>query len=226
MVNFPKATIFNRRIPKQKFYDKLNISGQLEQQFIKEINTIWWKNKLSPETINVGAGKYVKEIEVIEINLKEQHVSKGIVEAVDKGIPYHIVFIARYKDLGQIWISFKEEIKNREGKFKVDTYYKTGWIKYDALSLEITGLDLDRVYENFLVQVAGGKLQMSLAGKQLTIKEAVQRAKEKERLESLIKTLENKIRNEKQYNIQVKLMGELRKAKEQLSNETEWSEAE
>ena len=108
----------------------------------------------------------------------------------------------------------------------MDTYYKTGWIKYDALSLEITGLDLDRVYENFLVQVAGGKLQMSLAGKQLTIKEAVQRAKEKERLESLIKTLKNKIRNEKQYNIQVKLMGELRKAKEQLSNETEWSEAE
>ena len=198
----------------------------MEQQFIREINTIWWKNKLSPETINVGAGKYVKEIEVIEINLKEQHVSKSIVEAVDKRIPYHIVFIARYKDLGQVWISFKEEIKNREGKFKVDTYYKTGWIKYDALSLEITGLDLDRVYENFLVQVAGGKLQMSLAGKQLTIKEAVQRAKEKERLESLIKTLENKIRNEKQYNIQVKLMGELRKAKEQLSNETEWSEAE
>jgi len=91
MVSFPKATIFNRRIPKQKFYDKLNISGQLEQQFIREINTIWWKNKLSPETINVGAGKYVKEIEVIEIDLKEQHVSKGIIEAVDKGIPYHII---------------------------------------------------------------------------------------------------------------------------------------
>lgn len=48
------------------------------------------------------------------------------------------------------------------------------------------------------------------------IKEAVLKAKEKELLESLTISLENKIKNEKQYNFQVKLAGELRKVKKQL----------
>ncbi len=226
MLNFPKSTVFNKRIPKQKFYDKLKVSGGLEQQFIKEVDSIYWKNKLSPETLNVSAGNQVKEIEIIEISLKQQNVSKSIIEAIDRGIPYHLVFILKYKNLAQVWISFKEESKSREGKFKVDSYYNTGWLRYDELSLDITGLDLDKVYENLLLKAAGGKLQLSTGNKRLTIKEAVQRAKDRERLEALIRSLENKIKNEKQYNIQVKLMGELRETKEQLTNEAKWSEAE
>lgn len=50
------------------------------------------------------------------------------------------------------------------------------------------------------------------------MKAAVSKAKDHEKLEIYIKNLETKIKNEKQYNRQVKLMGELRKAKVQLEN--------
>lgn len=215
MLDFPKSTVFNKRIPKQKFYDKLSVSSSLEQQFVKEIDTIYWKNKLSPETLNIGTGTNVTEIEVFEIVLKEQSISKNIIEVIDREIPYHLIFVLRYKDLGQIWISFKEDSKNREGKFKVDSYYKTGWLRYDDLSLKMEGLNLDKIYESFMLQVADGKLQMADGS---DIKEVVSKAKEQEKLEANIRKLETKIKNEKQYNRQVKLMGELRKAKAQFEN--------
>lgn len=215
MLDFPKSTLFNKRIPKQKFYEKLSVSTNMEKQFSKEVDTIYWKNKLSSETINVSAGINVSEIEVFEITVKEQNISKNIIEVIDREIPYHLVFVLRYKDLGQIWISFKEDSKSREGKFKVDSYYKTDWLKYDNLSLEINGLTLDKIYENFMLQVANGKLQVY---DDSDIKDAVAKAKEQEKLEAYIRNLETKIKNEKQYNRQVKLMGELRKARAQFEN--------
>lgn len=215
MLNFPKTTEFNKRIAKQKFYNKLKVSNALEQQFVKEIETIYWKNKLSAETLNVSSGTTVKEIEIIEINLRQQNISKNIIEIIDREIPYHIVFVLKYKGSAQIYISFKEDSKNRENKFKVNSYFKTEWLNYEDLSLEIIGLTLDKIYENFIIQIAGDKLRVE-NGKD--IKEAVLKAKEKELLESLTISLENKIKNEKQYNFQVKLAGELRKVKKQLKS--------
>ena len=98
-------------------------------------------------------------------------------------------------------------------KFKVNSYFKTEWLNYEELSLEIIGLTLDKIYENFFIQVAADRLQMEDG---TDIKEAVLKVKEKELLESLTISLENKIKNEKQYNFQVKLAGELRKVKKQL----------
>lgn len=213
MIDFLKSTNLNRRIAKQKFYEKLGVSNRLEQQFAKEIDTIYWKYKLSPETINISAGLKVTEIEVFEITLKEQSISKNIVEVIDREIPYHLVFVLKYKELGQIWISFKEDSKSREGKFKVDSYCKTDWLEYDELSLKIEGLNLDKVYEGFLLQVAREKLQFEDGS---DIKEAVTKAKEQDKLEAYINSLEIKIKNEKQFNRQVKLMGELREAQAQL----------
>ena len=213
MLEFPKSTVFDKRIPKQKFYEKLSVSRNMEQQFVKEIDTIYWKNKLSPETLNISAGTNVTEIEIFEVALKEQSISKNIIEVIDREIPYHLVFVIRYKDLGQIWISFKEDSKSREGKFKVDSYYKTEWLKYDELSLEIEGLNLDKIYENFMLQVAGEKLELIVNKEQVTVKEAVEKAKEVERIAAKIKVLENKLAKEKQFNEQVKLNNETRKLK-------------
>lgn len=213
MINLPDSTFYNKKVPKQKFYDKLSISKSLENQFIKEIDSIIWKNKISHETINVSKGKTVAEIEVFEINLKGPNISQSVIEFIDREIPYHLVFVLKYKDMGQICISYKEEKKNKEGKFKVDTFYKTEWQNFYELELYIEGLDLDKVYENFLVQIADGKLNTDDGTE---IKDAVEKNKEREKLEEYIKKLENKVKNEKQFNRQVTLMGELRKAKKQL----------
>lgn len=213
MLSFPKTTEFNKRIPKQKFYEHFTISNQLERQFIKEIETIYWKNKLSPETLNVSKGTYVTEIQVIEVFLKTLEISENLIKVIDREIPYHLVFILRYQDQAQIWIAYKENNKVKDDKFKVETYYKTDWQQYDSISLRIEGLNLDKIYENFLLQVAGPQLQIK---DNSTLKEAVVQTKETEKLEAYIDTLKTKIKKEKQFNQQIKLQAELREAQAKL----------
>ena len=215
MLDFPKSTIFNKRIAKQKVYDGLKISTSFEKQIIKEIDTIYWKNKLSSDTLNISEGKYVNEIEIFEITLKGDTISKNLIEFLDREIPYHIVKKKKKGDLGQIWVSLKEYNKNREGKFKVDTYFITCWLRYEDLSLKIDGLNLDKVYENFILQVSNGKIQIDDGE---NIKDAVDNAKMIEKLEKEEKRIDTRIRNEKQFNQQVQLMRELRNVKAKLKN--------
>ena len=89
-------------------------------------------------------------------------------------------------------------------------------MKYDELSLKLEGLDLDKINDNFLIQVAGEALESAVNNEQLTVKEAVERAKEIERITAKIKVFENKLKKEKQFNEQVKFNNEIRKLKKLL----------
>ena len=215
MLDFPPSTVFNKWVPKKKFYENLSISSRIEKQFVTEIESVYWTHKLSPETLNVSPGTRVTEIEVFEVNLKEQQVSNNLIATIDREIPYHLVFVLRYEGRAQLMISYKEESKSREDKFKVDSYYRTDWIDYEKLTLRIEGLDLDRIYENFISQIAGDDLNLEKAE---DIRDAVMIAKERDRLETYITKLEAKIRKEKQFNFQLELNQELRKAKEKLKD--------
>ena len=69
MLGLPKSTEFNRRIPKQKFYENLTVSPALKRIFVEQIRVIWWRNKLAATTMNLAAGETVTEIEVFEVCL-------------------------------------------------------------------------------------------------------------------------------------------------------------
>ncbi|HPH11323.1 MAG TPA: DUF4391 domain-containing protein [Thermotogota bacterium] len=213
MLAFPKSTLLDRSIPKQKFYLNLKASSSLERLFIDEVKSIRWMYKLAPDTFNIREGETVKEIEVLELSLKGSTISQEIVEAIDREIPYHLVFVMRYLDKGQIRISYKQDSKKKAGTFKVERYYTTDWIPYDDLTLPFDGLTMDRLYESFLLQVAGDRLQREAGD---DIQEAVEKDIQREKLERRIQKLENKIRNERQFNRQVGLMAELREAQAQL----------
>ena len=62
MLGLPKATEFNKRIPKQKFYENINVTTAMRRVFFEQINTIYWKNKIAPSTLNLEAGATVEEI--------------------------------------------------------------------------------------------------------------------------------------------------------------------
>lgn len=48
MLGLPKSTAFNKRIPKQKFYDKLTVSPALKRVFIEQVKSIHWRHKIAP----------------------------------------------------------------------------------------------------------------------------------------------------------------------------------
>ena len=68
MLGLPKSTEFNKRIPKQKFYENLDVSASLKKIFIEQVKSIYWKNKIAVSTMNLAAGNDVTELEGLEVN--------------------------------------------------------------------------------------------------------------------------------------------------------------
>lgn len=219
MIGLPKSTEFNRRIPKQKFYENISVSPTLKRVFIDQIKVIYWRNKVAATTMNLAAGATVTELEVFEIKLNGQQLDEAVLRQIDKEIPYHILFLLEYDGKYQAWTAYKEAAVTGSNAFKVGTYYHTDWLPEDELPLKVEGLSVDKVYENFVRQIAGDALRFE-EGKTESLKESVERDNRRQELEKQIAALQTKVHKEKQLNKQVQLNGELKKLKNELEKIT------
>ena len=217
MLGFPKSTEFGKRIPKQKFYENLNVSAALKRVFVEQIKVIYWRNKIAPSTINVAAGSEVTELEVFEVALNQKELDEDVLLQIDREIPYHILFVLSFADQYQAWIGYKEAASSGSNAFKVNGYYHTEWMREEKLQevLRIEGLSTDAVYENFVRQIAGKVLQGDSAE---TLKESVEKDERRKELEKQIAALQSKIRKEKQLNRQVELNADVKKIKRELEH--------
>lgn len=216
MLGLPKTTEFNKRIPKQKFYEHINVTPALRRIFVDQIKVVYWRNKIAPSTINLEAGNEVTEIEVFEVKLNGIPLDVSVLRQIDKEIPYHIIFLLEYEGKYQAWTAYKEKAGSGSNAFKVDTYYHTDWRLEDELGLKLDGLNMDAVYENYVRQIAGDALYAAPAGESESLKESVERSKQIQLLRKQIVTLQKKIRREKQLNRQIELNAELKILKKQL----------
>lgn len=214
MIGLPKTTEFNKRIPKQKFYENMDISPALKKVFVEQVKIIYWRNKIAASTTNLAAGTDVTELEVFEVRLNSPVLDDSLLRQIDKEIPYHILFLLEYQGKYQAWIGYKEAAASGNKVFKVNGYYHTEWLAENELPLKLEGLNVDTVYENFVRQIAGDKLKTETAGESL--KESVARDEQKQALQKQIATLQSKIRKEKQLNKQMQMNTELKKLKKEL----------
>ena len=214
MFGFPVSTEFNKRIPKQKFYENIEVSPSLKRIFVEQIRIIYWRNKLAAATLNLAAGDAVTEIEVFEVKLNTPQLDEAVLRQIDKAIPYHILFVFSFEGKAQAWIGYKEAASGSNA-FKVNRYYHTEWVSENELQFTISGLNMDAVYESLVRQIAGERLQ---APSHESLKESVGRDEERRRLERQIAALENTMRKEKQLNRKMELNAELKKLRKELDN--------
>ena len=214
MIGLPKTTEFNKRIPKQKFYGNMDISPALKKIFVEQVKIIYWRNKIAASTVNIAAGTDVTELEVFEVKLNSPVLDDSLLRQIDKEIPYHILFLLEYQGKYQAWIGYKEAAASGNKAFKVNGYYHTEWLTEDELPLKLEGLNVDAVYENFVRQIAGDKLNTEEDGESL--KESVVRSEQKQALQKQIAALQAKMRKEKQLNKQMQMNAEMKKLKKEL----------
>ena len=200
MQDFPEKTFFNRVIPKAKFYEKLPVTQAVRGCFVNEIAAIVWRNKLSPETLNVQPGSRVREIEVIEISLKGESLNDSVLKVIDKGIPYQLLFLLKRGEEYQLCMGYKETETSA-----VKEYFKTDWMAFESLPLQISGLTLDEVCDNFIRQIHGS-LQTNVNA---DLKTELAESKEQEKLQKRIALLEKKLLTEKQFKKQMAIRAEL-----------------
>ena len=207
-MKFPESVYYNKKIPKQKFYDKAELSSSIKKLFVDEIEEIRWVYKFSTTTINTIDGSKVKEIEFLQIDQKCEDLSKKIIDQIAKSIPYHIIFILTYNNIEKLCVVYKDTDGTR-------LFYETPAQSKDHFDLKIEGLNLDEVYRNFVHQI------MKSAGNntwsdEKSVAENITEIEKRHKIESEISSLEKKIVKEKQFNVQVEMRDKVRELRKML----------
>lgn len=216
MFNLPQSTEFNKRIPKQKFYDNLSVTPAIKRIFVEQIKTIHLANKIAATTVNVAEGEAVKEIEVFIVSLTKPELDEKVLHLIDKEIPYHILFLLEHNDKYQAWIGYKEK-SDGNAAFKSVKYFHTGWLDESEFELKLDGFDLDSIYSGFVRRIAEYE-QSNEWNENLTLGENVADIDRVQKLKKEIERLEKLARKETQPKKKFELVQELNKLKRNLIN--------
>ncbi len=211
---FPKKTEFNNKIPKERFYENLDIPNKIKERFKKEISAIYLKNKLSNDTLHIKGTKNIEEIFVFYIKLKEDIYFEKIEDLlllIDRAIPYPVLYEFSLEDKTVYKIAHKERSKNNENESVVDVYFTREMDKGFEKDLKnlSNSLNLEILYEKLVKAIIGLKSKRPIGI-------LVQEYKNKKLLETDIIILEKRIKLEKQPDRQFELLNKLGLKKKEL----------
>jgi len=190
-LQLPKEAFVNKFIAKSKFYEKVNLSTKLQKEFIDKIQKITWKYKLAESTIGIAKTEAVTEIQIFEIELKEQVIPKNVLKVIDRSIPYQILYRFVFNDKIAYGITLKEHTS-------VENYYFCDWNA--DISFEFTGIDLEKVYQKVIKAFVRDE-----ARQKISFNEVIDLDKKIKALETEITALDNRISKEKQFNRKVEI---------------------
>lgn len=196
MIELPKECIVDKFIPKKIFYEKVSLSSNLKQEFVDKVDKIYWKYKISEDTLNISKTENVEEIEIFELTLKEKVNCQNIIKVITKNIPYSILFEICHNDEIQYAIKYKDDI------------YFTKW--NEKINFNFNGIDLNIVYENITRRVT------NISGQNNNIDEELKKSKKLKEFQKEIERLESKMKVEKQFNKKVELNKQIVELKKQV----------
>jgi hypothetical protein len=203
-LNLPKKALVNKFIAKTKFYDKATLGKKLKEEFIDKIQKITWKYKLAEDTIGIEKTDSVIEIQVFQIELKEQVIPKNVLKLIDKFIPYPILYQFIYKNNFAYGINLKNSDIGHD-------YYFSDW--NIAIKFDFNAINLEKLYQKLIQAFIDDDIKQQ--GDFETVITTDQQIK---RLESEIQALGSKVKREKQFNRQLELNKILQEKQKQMDN--------
>jgi hypothetical protein len=190
-LKLPKAAFVNKFITKTKFYEKANLNAKLQKDFVNKIQKITWKYKLAESTIGIAKTEAVTEIQIFEIELKEQVIPKNVLRVIDKSIPYQILYRFVYEGNVAYGIILKENTS-------VENYYFSAWNA--DIAFDFTGIDLEKLYQKLVTAFIRDEAQ-----NKGSFNEIIRVDTKIKTLETEIAALESKISKERQFNRKVEI---------------------
>lgn len=205
----PHTTIVNKVIPKNSF-DAYTTYKQ-KKLFTELVQRITWTHKLSTETTNLP-GKDIKEIQIFKIELKTQESIDSLLLAIDKAIPYPIIFVVIFEEQMYLSTSVKHPHPVNEDNAVIDWTFKTDWFTGNENRYTfVPKKSLDVVYLEFCIQLSG---RPELAKKSL--QEFIERCKLFDLLSKEVSQLKAAIAICKQFNQKVELNLKLKEIENEI----------
>ncbi|WP_454953599.1 DUF4391 domain-containing protein [Fusobacterium hwasookii] len=199
LLGLPEKSEIKKIVSKKQIYEKYSkeFNSTRKKSFNDEIEKITFINEISKYSVNCEEGKEIKRIFVIKIDLKEKNFSDENISLISKLFNQKIIFLLANED-----------------KFSLAIYqsklFKTKFNNLESLSLKIEGLNLDKIWENFVLFISGYQLT-----NENDLNTQIDIETKKEKLRKEIEILERQARKE----IQAKKAFELHKKIKFLKNE-------
>lgn len=214
LYDWPPAARFGRVVPKTRFYEHGRVSTRLREQFVADIARITWAFKLADETIHLRGTPTVPEIQIFSIELKAETVSADVLTAIDKSIPFPIIFEINRQDGDGAVVRMAAAHKTLSGTTpRLSRYFETARLPAGAPRLPLpTALDLPTLYARLLTPLLPAQLR---PGEDVAA--AISRLDEARKLEREIAGLERRLRTEPQLNRKVELRRQLKSRAKALS---------
>lgn len=216
LYHWPEAAKFHRRVPKEKFYGHGTVSTAVREKFTGEVQRVTWAYKLAEATINLPGTPAVPEIQVFRIDAKTDDVSEAVLAAIDKAIPFPIIFeiVRRFSEQPEIrMVAAHKQLGT--GAPKLSAYYSTGWQPGDTSRQGLpTAITLPALYAALLQP-----LPPITARPGEGISDVVDRLATVSKLEREVASLKRKLRTEPQLNRKVELHRTLKSKQHELEQQ-------
>lgn len=202
MFDLPKASEIRKPLHKKLIYERYatELSGNKRDRFDADISRMIITNEISEASVNIKATENIAAIFVIQIELKSREYDDKNIIMISKLFGQKLLIVLHY-----------------ENKYQFAIYetrlLKSGWKNEEEISLKLNGLDLESVWNNFVIQVSGIDVQ---AGNTLT--EQINVEAEKEKLRKQIADLELKARKEVQAKKKFEMVQRVNLYKERLKD--------
>lgn len=202
LYRWPHAAKFGRVVPKTKFYEHSSVGSAIKDRFVSDVRRITWTYKLAEATINLPTSAEVPEIQVFEIEAKEEDVAESVIAAIDKAVRTPIIFeITRGEGSESVTRMVGAHKQIGAGRSKLGFYFSTDWIPSSINRISLpTAIDMTSLYTALLqpltpVASRGGETVSELVGRLAAVRS----------LQRELAGLERKLRNEPQLNRKVEL---------------------
>ena len=181
MFGFPSSTEIKKQLPKKAIYAKFDMSASQRERFDADISRIDISAMVSSKTVPaLSEGEEVKEIYLLNIQLKRKEYDAKNIVMLSKLISQKMVFALEYEEEVQFAIYHTKLIS-------------AAWTPVEEAKLLLSGLNLDSVWDNIVKLIGHIEVQ---EGNTLT--EQIKADEEQAKLLAQIKLLEQKMANEKQ----------------------------
>lgn len=196
MLGLPRSTEMHKQLPKKAIYDKFHMDTAAKNKLDADISKITIVHEISPQTIHIPEGDKVKCIFVLLVSLKQDNFDERNIALLSRLIPQNILLVLEYG-----------------GKDKLAVYYKklmqTEWKVLDEQKFELTGLDLDAVWQNIITSIGGIRIE---AGR--TLDEQLEMNEKRQKLKREILKYEKLVRKERQPKKKYEYVQKLKKLQE------------
>lgn len=198
MLGLPKSTELKKQLAKSLIYKKFAFNAAARENFDADVSRIDIVGEISPTTAAIAAGETVSSFFILLVTLKRADFDERNVIMISRLIKQNMLLVLKYEDRAKLAIYRTKLIE-------------TEWRPIEALTVMLSGLNLDTVWQNIIVQIGGIEIKEGR-----TLDEQITEDEIRKKLRRKIDTLERQAWSEKQPKVKFELVEYVRRLRREL----------